>query len=87
MIAQFGNIVLWLTLVALLVFGLAYALRPAEGEGRHLKEILLAFVAFYFLLLGLRMIAGFIHDPEILLGDFFASLALTFFWAMRRKES
>jgi divalent metal cation (Fe/Co/Zn/Cd) transporter len=64
---------------------LAYALRPAEGLGRHLKEAVLAFVAFYFLLLGLRFMAGSISDSLVLLGDLFASLALTFFWLTRRK--
>ena len=37
-----------------------------------------SFLAFYFLLLGLRMIFGGVHDPEILLGDSFASLARAF---------
>jgi hypothetical protein len=86
LIAHFAELALWLTLVALLVFGLAYAFRPAEGVGRHLKETVLAFVAFYFLLLGLRMMVGPIGPDGPLLGDFFASLALTFFWATRRGQ-
>jgi accessory gene regulator protein AgrB len=85
LIAQFGELVLWFTLVALLVFGLAYALRPAEAVGRHVKETILAFVAFYFLLLGLRFMVGPITDTAVLLGDLFASLALTFFWLTRKK--
>jgi hypothetical protein len=44
----------------------------------YLAEAVPAFIAFFFLLLGLRMIIGS-TGPEgnILLGDFFASLALT----------
>jgi hypothetical protein len=85
-IAQLVQSFLGLAVFAFLVFGLAYALRPAEGVGRHLGETVSAFVAFFLLLLGLRMTIGSVHDPEIFLGDFFASLALTFFWAMRRRH-
>lgn len=48
MIATFGEIFLWLTMAALLVLGLAYVLRPAEGVERHMKETILAFIAFFF---------------------------------------
>jgi hypothetical protein len=48
-----------------LVLGLAFA----QGARPHpITEAVFAFIALYFLLLGLRMIAGFINDPEILLG-------------------
>lgn len=87
MIAQFGELVLWFALAALLVFGLAYAIRPAEGVGRPLKETLEAFIAFYFLLLGLRFMVGPNGDDgAIFLGDLFASLALTYFWVTRKKQ-
>lgn len=49
-------------------------------------ETIFAVVAFYFLLLALRFMFGPINDSSVLLGDLFASLALTFFWAMRRKS-
>ncbi len=51
-----------------------------------MREMIFAFVAFYVLLLGLRIMVGPVNDSSVLLGDFFASLALTFFWATRRKQ-
>ncbi|MGD0990386.1 MAG: hypothetical protein ABR874_21470 [Candidatus Sulfotelmatobacter sp.] len=86
LIGRFTEIALYLALVALVVFWLAYAVRPAQGVGRHVKETFLAFIAFYFLILGLRMMAPRTGPDEVvLLGDLFASLGLTFFWAARRR--
>jgi hypothetical protein len=73
--------------IALLLSGLAFELDPNKGAKSYaLKEALFVFIAFYFVLLGLRMMVGILSgDSSILLGDLFASLALTFFWAMKRK--
>jgi hypothetical protein len=49
-------------------------------------EVILTFIACYFLLLGLRLMVGSVNDPLVLLGDFFASLALTFFWSTRKNR-
>lgn len=84
---QVLTLALWVMLAALLVFWLAYAFRPAQGFGRHLKESVFAFIAFYLLLLGLRMMLSSITHDGVFLGDLFASLALTFFWIVRRKQS
>jgi hypothetical protein len=81
----FVRIFLVLALVASLVFGLAYALRPVEDFGRHLREAILAFIAFYFLLLGLRFMIGSMNDDLVLFGDLFASLALNLFLANAKK--
>ncbi len=62
-----------------LVFALWTAVRTFPLEAARV------FVASYFMLPGLRMVFGGVHDPEILLGDLFASLGLTYFWIMRRK--
>jgi hypothetical protein len=35
----------------------------------RLAESLFAFIAFYFLFLGLRFMVGAIHDPTVFLGD------------------
>lgn len=62
---------------------LAFALGPAFRAS--LNEAFPSFIAFFFLLLRLRIAFAEFHDPEILLGDLFASLGLTYFWIMRRK--
>ena len=70
--------------LVLLVIGIVLALRPVEAIPH--TETAFAFISFYFLLLGLHfMFGGPAADDGILLGDLFASLALTFFWATRRR--
>jgi predicted Na+-dependent transporter len=69
--------------VVFLLIGLTFAFGPSRAP--VLLDALRAFVAFFFLLLGLRMTFSSIRDPEPLLGAFFASLALTFFWVMVRR--
>jgi hypothetical protein len=71
--------------VILLLLGVAFAVGPIKGGRPPAVEAVFAFVALYFVLLGLRSMFGGVHDPEVLLGDLFASLGLTFFWAMRNK--
>jgi hypothetical protein len=56
-----------------------------------LRKAIRAFIAFFFFLLlfllrGLRFMADSVGSKDgVLLADLFASLALTDFWAMRRK--
>jgi hypothetical protein len=72
----------------LLSFGVILALHPANGAHPRVTtdEAVFAFIAFYFLLLGLRFMVGSVgNGGGIFLGDLFASLALTYFWSMRRK--
>jgi hypothetical protein len=53
----------------------------------NLAEAVPAFIAFFLLLLGLRMIMPAIGpEGNILLGDLFASLGLTYFWVTRKKR-
>jgi hypothetical protein len=71
-----------LLLFVLLISALAFVpvLRDAPAEAIR------AFIAFFFLLLGLRFMLGPAGGEEnVFLGDLFASLALTFFWVMWRK--
>jgi hypothetical protein len=56
-----------------------------KNETAPWVELFFVFIAFYFLLLGLRMLLGNMSVPEPLVGALLASLALTFFWAMRKK--
>jgi hypothetical protein len=70
--------ILSLVVVVSLLLGVTFAVRTAEGGRRHLiTETFFAFVAFYFLLLGLGMTFGRVNDSGMLLGNLFASLALT----------
>jgi hypothetical protein len=50
-----------------------------------MREAIFAFVSFYFLLFGLLVIVGSVNDPEILLGDLFASSGTGLLSAMRRN--
>jgi len=62
------------------------ALPLAPTLKAHLTESVTAFIAFFFLLLGLRMLMpAFFPEDNILLGDLFASLGLTYFWVTRKK--
>ncbi len=70
--------------IVLLVVLLAFAFGPVIRA--HINEALPAFIAFFLLLLGLRMVftsAG--PEGNILLGDFLASLALTYFYVNRTR--
>jgi len=63
------------------------ALPLAPTLKAHLAESVTAFIAFFFLLLGLRMLMpAFFPQDNILLGDLFASLGLTYFWVTRKKQ-
>jgi hypothetical protein len=70
------------------VLGVAFALGWAKSAIPHLAtEAAFAFVAFFFLILGISMVAGSVNNPDILLDDLLPFLALTFFWLMRRRQS
>jgi hypothetical protein len=77
------------SLFVLLLLTLALALAPILKA--HLRKAIRAFIAFFFFLLlfllrGLRFMADYVGSKDgVLLADLFASLALTDFWAMRRK--
>lgn len=68
----------------LLLAILAVTFYPLLKAGNAIR----AFVAFYFLLIGLRFMVGSIgqDDNGVFLGALFASLALTFFWVMRKEK-
>jgi hypothetical protein len=54
----------------------------------HRAEAAPTFIAFYFLLLGLRLLIGSSGDEGglfMFLGAFFASLPLTYFWLTRKR--
>jgi hypothetical protein len=70
--------------VILLILGVAFAIGPVKGGRPPRLEAFFAFLAFFFLILGLRLMIGE-PNPLAVLGDIFASLALTFFWVLRRK--
>jgi hypothetical protein len=70
--------------VILLLLGVGFAVGPVKGGRPPLVEAFFAFLAFFFLILGLRLMVGE-PSPLAVVGDLFASLALTFFWVMRRK--
>jgi hypothetical protein len=71
-------------LVVFVLIILAFAFGPILKP--YFTETVPAFIGFFFLLLGLRMMLS-PTGPEgnVLLGDFLASLALTYFWVKRRK--
>jgi hypothetical protein len=48
-------------------------------------ETVLAFIGCTFLLLGPRFMIGSINHDMVLLGDPFASLALTYFWIVLKR--
>ena len=78
------NTIFVLALLAFVLIALGFKFAPLLKIS--FPEALGVFVAFYFLLLGLRFMVGHVGgDDEVFLGGFFASLALTFFWAIRRK--
>ena len=70
--------------LALLLILLAFAFSLASK--RLLPTLLALFIAFYLVLLGLRMMLGEINDGPVLLGDLLASLGFTFFWLELRGE-
>jgi hypothetical protein len=75
-----------LALIAIVVFVLILAFAFGPTYKANIAWAIPAFIAFFFLLLGLRMIFGPSGpDDNILLGDFLASPALTYFWVVRRK--
>lgn len=69
----------------LLLIVLALAFGPTLRA--HLAETVTAFIAFFFLLFGLRiMMSPFGPEGSFWLGDLFASLGLTYFWVTRKKQ-
>jgi hypothetical protein len=87
MLASTFALILGVGAIAFLALGISYGLGPARSS-KSLTEAIFVFVAFFFLLLGLSiMFAGGSSNANVLLGDLFASLALTFFWVMRKKPS
>ena len=76
----------WAGVVMLMVLGIAFAIGHTKESGVRLTAFLV-FVAFYFLLLGLRFMIGMNGGDGLFLGDLLASLALTFFWVMRQRQS
>jgi hypothetical protein len=77
-----GTMIVGIAVLALLliVVGFSFASR------RLLLTLLAVFVAFYLVLLGLRMMLGEINGGSVLLGDLLASLGLTFFWLKLRGD-
>ncbi len=74
-----------LTLLAFVLIALGFKFAPLLKVS--FAEALGVFVAFYLLLLGLRFMVASTVDDGIFVGGLLASLALTFFWAMWRKQS
>jgi len=70
--------------VGMLLLGISATFAPIKGFTPRV-EAFCVFVACFFLLLGLRLVFGEIHDDNVFVGSLLASLAVTFFWAMRRK--
>ncbi len=68
--------------LALLLIVVGFSL----ASKRLLPTLLALFIAFYLVLLGLRMMLGEINDGPVLLGDLLASLGLTFLWLKLRGE-
>jgi formate hydrogenlyase subunit 3/multisubunit Na+/H+ antiporter MnhD subunit len=77
-----GTMIVGIAVLALLliVVGFSFASR------RLLLTLLAVFVAFYLVLLGLRMMLGEINGGSVLLGNLLASLGLTFFWLKLRGD-
>jgi hypothetical protein len=79
-----ATIVLVLIAIVFFVVILAFVFGPTYKA--NIAQAVPAFIAFFFLLLGLRVIfAPSGPEGNILLGDIFASLALTYFWVLRKK--
>jgi hypothetical protein len=76
--------ILGLAALVLLFLGLAFVTR--QGEMHKFLDAIFAFIAFFFLLLGLCVMTGRSNDSSILMGDPFASLGLTYFWVAIRKS-
>jgi hypothetical protein len=72
--------------VALLVVGISFALSPGKSPGPMI-DAFFVLVSFFFLLMGLRYVFGGVGNDNPLAGAFIASLALTFFWFKRRRQS
>ena len=72
--------------VALLVLGISFATSPDKSP-RPMTDAFFVLVSFFFLLMGLRYLFGGVGNDNPLAGAFIASLALTFFWFKRRKQS
>jgi hypothetical protein len=69
----------------LLLIVLALAFVPTLRA--DFAEIVTAFIAFFFLLFGVRvMMSPFGPEGSFWLGDLFASLGLTYFWVTRKKQ-
>ena len=81
-----SGVLTWSGVVALLALGITFALGPTKEAGAGLVVFLL-FVAFFFLLLGLRLMISSAADEGLFLGDLLASLAMTFFWVTRQRQS
>lgn len=81
-----SGLLMWSGVVALLALGITFALGRTKEVGGRLTAFLV-FVAFSFLLLGLRLMISSAADEGLFLGDLLASLAMTFFWVMRQRQS
>jgi len=80
MAALIFQVAVFLFILTILAVAFVPVLRESPADATR------AFIAFFFLLLGLRLMVGSVGgDGNLFLGDFFASLALTFFWLLRRK--
>jgi hypothetical protein len=71
-------------LVGTMLLGINFAIGPTK-EDRPMVEAIFTFIAFFFLLLGLKVMFFSFGDLG-LIGDLFASLALTFLWLMLRRR-
>jgi hypothetical protein len=86
MFSTIAGLILALGSVAPLLLGINFSLGPTK-EAKSLIEAGFVFAAFFFLLLGLHFIVGSGNDDSALVGAFLASLALTFFWTIRKRKS
>ena len=77
-----GTMIVGIGVLALLliVVGFSFASR------RLLLTMLAVFIAFYLVLLGLRMMFDVLCDGSVFLGDLLASLGFTFFWLELRRD-
>jgi hypothetical protein len=57
----------------------------SQNRSIRILEAICVFIAFFFLLIGFRLLIGNAGD-DALFGSALASMSLTFFWLMLRKQ-
>jgi hypothetical protein len=78
------QLIFGLGVVVTMLLGIRFAISP-HREGKHGLEAIFGFISFFLLLFGLQVMVPSSGEPWPI-GDLLASLALTFFWCMRRRQ-